>query len=60
MTAGGTQAGVRFDDPDRLTFLDAYDDARPRGYIPEVRIKDGVSPGRCKGTSHPELGLQRS
>ena len=37
----GTQAGVRFETPEKLVFdQDTFEDVRPGGYIPEEHLKD--------------------
>lgn len=38
--AGGSQAGTRFDEPEKLSVAGTVDDVRPGGYIPEEHVKD--------------------
>ena len=58
MTAGGTQAGVRFDDPDRLSFLDTHDNVLPGGYLPDERIKDMATDGVEVSVIYPTVAFQ--
>ena len=38
--SGGGQAGLRFEDPEKLSFAGGVDQILPGGYIPEERVKD--------------------
>ncbi len=38
--SGGGQAGIRFEDPEKLSFAGGTDQIRPGGYIPEEHVKD--------------------
>ena len=53
----GTQAGVRIDDPDRLTFDGVYEDIRPGGYVPDDRIKDMDIDGVDVSVIYTTVGL---
>ena len=39
-TGGGTQPGRRFEEPEKLTIKDTYENVLPGGYIPEDHVKD--------------------
>ncbi len=54
---GGTQAGLRFEDPKKLSFGDKYENARPGGYDPVERIKDMDMDGVDMSTMYPTCGL---
>ena len=56
---GGSQAGVRFDDPSKLSQSGTFDeDVRPGGYIPEEHVKDMDLDGIGVGINYPSVGLQ--
>ena len=38
--AAGSQAGVRFEEPENLSIKGTFDEVRPGGYIPEEHVKD--------------------
>ena len=56
--AAGAQAGLRFEDPDRLRFKDKIENVRPGGYIPEEHVKDMDADGIDVGIVYPTVGLQ--
>ncbi len=56
--AAAAQAGLRFDDPDRLSFQDKVENIRPGAYIPEEHIKDMDADGIDMGLVYPTVGLQ--
>ena len=41
----GAQAGLRFTDPEKLGFMETFENVRPGGYIPEEAIKEMNSDG---------------
>ena len=53
----GTQAGRRFDEPERLSWDDTFDNVRPGGYIPEEHVKDMDADGIDMGIIYTSLGL---
>ena len=54
---GGTQVGLRFEEPEKIKFGDRYDNIRPGGYIPEERIKDMDMDGVDVSVVYPSCGL---
>jgi len=56
--AAGAQAGLRFEDPERLRFKDKIENVRPGGYIPEEHVKDMDADGIDVGIVYPTVGLQ--
>ena len=54
----GAQAGVRFEEPEKLNALGTYEDVRPGGYIPEEHIKDLDIDGIDVSIVYPTVGLQ--
>ena len=57
MFAQGSQAGVRFDDPQALKVTDVVENARPGGYIPEEHVKDMDLDGLDVSIIYPTVGL---
>ena len=55
---GGSQTGQRFEDSDKLTFGDVFENIRPGGYIPEEQVKDMDTDGVDVGINYPTAGLQ--
>ena len=55
--ATGTQVGVRFDEPEKLTLTAALENVRPGGYIPEEHIKDMDIDGVDVSITYPSEGL---
>ena len=53
----GAQAGVRFEDPEKLTRSDTAENARPGAYIPEEHVKDMDIDGVEAGVIYPTVGL---
>ena len=53
----GTQTGRRFEEPEKLTRTDMYENVRPGGYIPEEHIKDMDADGVDMGVLYPSIGL---
>ena len=56
--AQGAQAGVRFEDPEKLKFMDTFERMRPGGYIPEEHVKDMDLDGVDFGIVYPSCGLR--
>ena len=56
--AAGAQAGLRFEDPDSLSFKDKVENIRLGAYIPEEHIKDMDVDGIDMGLVYPTVGLQ--
>ena len=54
---GGSQTGIRFEDPDDLVTGDRFENVRPGGYIPEEQIKDMDIDGVDLSILYPTLGL---
>ena len=57
MTAG-SQAGVRFEEPEALSTIGTFEDVRLGGYIPEEHIKDLDIDGVDVSILYPTEGLQ--
>ena len=55
--AVATQLGKRFEEPEKLTYIDTVDNIFPGGYIPEVQIKDMDADGVEAGIIYPTIGL---
>ena len=55
---GGAQVGRRFEEPEKLTAADVFENVRPGGYIPEEQIKDMDMDGVDVSIIYPTLGLQ--
>ena len=55
--SAGTQVGVRFEEPDKLTREVRIEDVRPGGYIPEEHVKDMDLDGVDVSIVYPTVGL---
>ena len=53
----GSQSGVRFEEPEKLTFKDIMENVRPGGYIPEEHVKDMDADGMDVNLLYPSAGL---
>ena len=53
----GTQVGVRFDDPEKLTRQARIEQVRPGGYIPQEHVKDMDLDGVDVSIVYPTVGL---
>ena len=53
----GTQAGVRFDAPEKIIRKDRFENVRPGGYIPQEHVKDMDADGVYAGVLYPSTGL---
>ena len=53
----GSQVGVRFDEPEKLSLQHRIEDARPGGYIPEEHVKDMDIDGIDVSIVYPTVGL---
>ena len=53
----GAQAGLRFEDPEKLTLADVFENVRPGGYIPEEHVKDMDADGVDAGVIYPSIGF---
>ena len=53
----GTEAGVRFEDPDKLGSNRRIEEVRPGGYIPEEHVKDMDIDGIDVSIVYPTTGL---
>ena len=53
----GAQAGVRFDEPEKLSRSDLFDNVRPGGYIPEEHVKDMDIDGIDVSIVYPTAGF---
>ena len=56
-TAGGSQVGMRFDEPEKQTLTTTFEEVRPGGYIPEEHIKDMDIDGIDVSIVYPTVGL---
>ena len=54
----GAQLGVRFEDPEKLTRRDVFENVQPGGYIPEEHVKDMDADGIDAAVIYPTAGLQ--
>ena len=54
----GTQTGRRFEEPEKLTVLNLFEDVRPGGYIPEEHVKDMDTDGVDVSILYPNVGIQ--
>ena len=54
--AGGTQTGVRFEEPELLSMMGTFENVRPGGYIPEEHVKDMEADGVDAGVLYPTTG----
>ena len=55
--AGASQTGRRFDEPEKLTGADFYENVRPGGYIPQEAVKDMDADGVDVSIVYPTVGL---
>ena len=55
--AAGTQTGIRFDEPDKLSNQGTFDQVRLGGYIPEEHMKDMDADGVDVSVVYPTFGL---
>ena len=55
--AVGTQAGVRFEEPEKLSMEARIEEARPGGYVPEEHVKDMDIDGIDVSIVYPTTGL---
>ena len=53
----GTQAGVRFEDPGRLTRVGTFESVRQGGYLPDEHLKDLDIDGIDADVLYPSIGL---
>ena len=53
----GSQTGRRFEEPDKLSREDIFENVRPGGYVPEERIKDMDADGVDVSIIYPSAGL---
>ena len=58
MMTSGSQAGVRFEEPEALSTIGTFEDVRPGGYIPQEHIKDLDIDGVDVSILYPTVGLQ--
>ncbi len=55
--SGGSQMGMRFEAPEKMSFADSMDNVRPGAYIPEARIADMDADGIDVALLYPSQGL---
>ena len=55
--SAGSQAGRRFEEPEKLTRKDRFENVRPGGYIPDEHIKDMDADGVDISIVYPTIGL---
>ena len=53
----GAQAGRRFEEPEKLSLADTFENVRPGGYIPEEHVKDLDIDGIDVSILYPTVGL---
>ena len=53
----GAQTGLRFDEPEKLSRSDVFENVRLAGYVPEERIKDMDADGVDVSIVYPTVGL---
>ena len=53
----GTQAGTRFEEPEKLSRADVFENVRPGGYVPEEHVKDMDADGIDVSIIYPSTGL---
>ena len=53
----GSMAGLRFEDPGKLSFSDSVENVRPGGYIPGEHVKDQDIDGVDVSVIYPSAGL---
>ena len=56
-TSPGSQTGMRFEEPEKLTMTATMDEVRPGGYIPEEHVKDMDIDGIDVSIVYPTVGL---
>ena len=54
----GAQTGRRFEDTEKLTVADVFENVRPGGYIPEEHVKDMDTDGVDVSILYPTAGVQ--
>ena len=55
--APATQTGRRFEEPEKMSSKDTYENVRPGGYIPEEHVKDMDIDGVDVSIVYPTVGL---
>ena len=55
--SAGTQPGRRFEEPEKLTRADVFENVLPGGYIPEEHIKDMDTDGVDVSIVYPTVGV---
>ncbi len=55
--SGGSQMGMRFEAPEKMSFADTMENVRLGAYIPEARIKDMEADGIDIALLYPSQGL---
>ncbi len=55
--SAGSQTGMRFEEPENLTFTTTFEEVRPGGYIPEEHVKDMDIDGIDVSIVYPTVGL---
>src|SRR4051812_36592675 len=56
--AGGTQAGIRFADPDALVLADRFDNVRAGAYDPDRYVEENLSDGVVASVLYPTQQMQ--
>ena len=56
-TGSGSQVGLRFEEPEKLSRHDRYENVRPGGFIPEEHVKDMDIDGVDVSVMYPTAGL---
>ena len=56
-TGSGSQAGLRFEEPEKLSRHDRYENVRPGGFIPEEHVKYMDIDGVDVSVMYPTAGL---
>ena len=56
-TGSGSQAGLRFEEPEKLSRHNRYENVRPGGFIPEEHVKDMDIDGVDVSVMYPTAGL---
>lgn len=56
-TQAGAQTGKRFEEPEKLTRKELFENVRPGGYIPEEHVKDMDADGVDVSILYPTIGL---
>ena len=57
-SGGGAQTGRRFEEPEKLSHTDIFENVRPGGYIPEEQVKDMDADGVDMSILYPTVGLR--